>query len=268
MGRAWLLALGVGISAACIVDLDHHVACGDGFHDREVEECDPEDDESFADACDDADGPSAQPRCNPITCTLECSWCGDGIVDDGEECEPGDGSPGELASPRACAGAGIGTDHEVPPLASPYLETPYSSGQSVRCLADCTYDRTECGYCGDGQLQKSEAWLVSLPTQSPTLSYRPEWCDGEEIDRDELASFYDCGAGAVANVECSADCRDFTFRPMQPQCCVPQGKPCPADGDEARCCHELAHPEIEQHCTDDFATPGAMPTGTHGRTCL
>src|SRR5678815_3177061 len=102
MVRAWLLALCVGISAACVVGLDHHIACGDGFHDREVEECDAEDERSFAHACADAGHPLGLSGCDPSSCTLTCSFCGDGIPDEGEECDPGREATGSLASPRAC----------------------------------------------------------------------------------------------------------------------------------------------------------------------
>lgn len=262
MGRAWLLALCVGISAACVVELDHRVACGDGFHDPEVEECDPGDKDSWANACSGVDDADAQPSCNPLTCTLACSFCGDGTVDDDpmedsgdlrEECDPLDV---DHAVPRPCAG-----DDEHRPLRSPRQELkPYTSGMTTGCLADCTYDRSNCGFCGDGIAdgENAENAISDLQIVQHSL---PEQCDGEDFDPDAMVEeFPECvspdGYG-VANVACTEGC-NFD-KPGAPRCCLATGADCPADDDIARCCHEIAEPEAGEHCELPFLPPGQQP---------
>jgi len=293
---AFAVAISVGFVAgnACLLDLDHQLACGDGYADFEAgEECDPADPESFKNACADV-RPAGTGACDPEACTIiatveQCAYCGDGIidaiageecdgdnlsalcptsgdvtctpdtckvdysrcdkcgngvVDEGEECDPGD--TGGIAVPYLCED-----------LKSPYQDQPYSSGQTVACLDDCKYDRTECGYCGNGKLESGGA-LVSLPSQPMTMS-RPEKCDGENFDLDELAQEYPCGVGAIGNVECGDNCREFVRRDKGAECCLPKGADCPADDATQRCCHEWSDPLVDEHCSDPFAPPGEPP---------
>lgn len=250
MVRAWLLALCGGISAACVVELDHRVACGDGFHDREVEECDPEDEESWGNACSGVADPNAQPGCHPVTCTLECTFCGDGILDQTplangdprEECDPMDAD--QLAAPRLCAGAG-----EQPPLRSPRRDRkPYTSGTTVGCLADCTYDRSNCGYCGDGIADgEVENAISQLQIVKTTL---PEQCDGDDFDPAAMLEEHpECvspdGHG-IANVGCNESC-EFGTQGM-PKCCLTKGGRCPEPGTAAPCCIEIEDPLAPAFC--------------------
>ncbi len=267
MGGRWPLlfaiAAGLGLVGSCLVELDHRLACGDGYVDHEAgEECDPEDPEqAFESICPDDKG-----QCHPTRCTFddsECSICGNHRLDAGEECEPGN----ETAAPRPCAG-GIGEDgEELAPLRSPYVDTPYTAGQATECLADCTWARTECSYCGNGRVE-GEVYLA-LPTQAnPNVMSRAEWCDGEVADPDRRAAVIDCGSSAIGNVDCAADCRGFVLRAGEPKCCLPQGAECPADDDVARCCHEFTAPDVDEHCTDFFADPSRpAPEGSGGKTC-
>jgi hypothetical protein len=309
------LALGVAVGNACLLDLDHTIACGDGYVDFEAgEECDPADEDSFINACLGTIRPDGNAACDPVACEIindrvQCAYCGDGlidrdageecdgsnnagacptsgevsctsdtckidyslcdkcgngIVDPGEECDPGD--TGGIAVPRPCAGT-LGEDG-LEPLKSPYLDQPYSSGNAVGCLDDCTFDRTECGYCGNGELEKVGE-LVSLPTQPTMIMSRPEKCDGEEFDLDELAEEFPCTDMTVGNVECSSNCLDFVPR-EGPACCLPRGAACPDTDEPPRCCHEFSEPEAEQHCSDPFAPPpmrGEPPPEGGAKAC-
>jgi hypothetical protein len=294
------VAIGFVVGNACLLDLDHKLACGDGYFDPEAgEECDPADPESFKNACAEV-RPAGTGACDPDACTIidtveQCAYCGDGIIDAvaGEECEGddiggkcttsgqvgcvackfdftgcdkcGNGEPdeGEECDPGDLGG--IGLERNCDQLKSPYQDQPYSFGQTISCLDDCTYDRTECSYCGNGKLETNGA-LVSLPSQPSTMS-RPEKCDGENFDLDELSQQYPCGDEAVGNVECSDNCLDFVRRDMGPECCLPRGADCPADGDFPRCCHEFSAPDVEEHCSDPFAPPGEPTDPDGGKKC-
>ena len=184
------------------------------------------------------------------------------MVDPGEECDSGDDPGGGIAVPRPCAGTADGL---VEPLKSPYQDQPYSSGQALGCDENCKFDRTECGYCGNGKLEKDGA-LVSLPSQPTTMS-RPEKCDGVNLDLDKLAEEYPCPMDSIGNAECSDNCLGFDPRDVGPACCLPKGADCPLEGDPETCCHEWAQPEVEQHCSDPFQPPGEPPDPDGGSKC-
>ncbi len=297
------VSVGFAVGSACLLDLDHEVACGDGYIDPLAgEECEPGDEDSYINACVGTIRPRGDAACDPETCKIindriQCAYCGDNLLDDdaGEECD-GEIIPQECwaagevkCTPVTCkadysscdkcgngvkddgeecdpeAGGGIAVPTFCKDLKSPYTDQPYSSGSTVSCLDDCTFDRTECGYCNNGELE-SEGLLVSLPTQPMTMS-RPEKCDGPNFDLDELASEYPaCSDGAIANVDCATNCLGFVMRDG-PICCLPKGADCPEDTDTRRCCHEFSAPDVEEHCSDPFAPPGGEPPPTGGSKC-
>jgi hypothetical protein len=291
------VSIGFAVGSACLLDLDHEVACGDDHVDPAAgEECEPELLDTYINACVGTSRPAGKAACDPVTCEIindlvQCAKCGDSLldIDAGEECD-GEIIPQECwrggvvkCTPDTCkadyslcdkcgngfvdmdegeecdpeAGGGIAILTPCQDLKSPYVDQPYSSGSTISCLDDCTFDRTECGYCKNGELEK-EGLLVSLPSQPMTMS-RPEKCDGVNFDLDELASAYPaCGGDAVANVACANNCLGFVER-EGPECCLPKGAVCPADDAPERCCHEFSEPMVEEHCSDPFAPPGVTP---------
>jgi hypothetical protein len=274
---------------SCLLELDHEIACGDGYVDSVAgEECDPAKPSSYVDRCAGTSRPDGEASCDPVSCTIvndkaqcaacgdqavdnefgeecdganlngrrcpggeeglqcgseckfdysECEPCGNGVREEGEECDPS--AMGGLVIPRACAGAG-----ELPPLEP--LGKPYTSGDTVRCNDDCRYDRTQCGFCGDGTRDVME--YVDFGILAPT-----EWCDGDNFDEQRIIEEYGTCAddGARPNVGCAAGCRGFVDRTDVAQCCLRKGATCPAVGDTIRCCAEYDHPE-EEPCEEFF----------------
>lgn len=305
------VSVGVVVGNACLLDLDHQIACGDEYVDEAAgEQCDPGDESSYINKCVGTSRPAGDGACDPVSCTIindrlqcascgdnifdpdageecegttipvlcptsglvacteeckvdfsQCEKCGNGTVDPGEECDVGD-DPGGIAVPRPCAGTADGL---VKPLKSPYQDQPYSSGQALGCDENCQFDRTECGYCGNGKLE-NEGALVSLPSQPMTMS-RPEKCDGVNFDAVKLAQEYPCPMESIGNVECSNNCLDFEPRDIGPLCCLPKGADCPAETQMERCCHEWAQPTVTLHCSDPFAPPGEPPDPDGGSKC-
>jgi hypothetical protein len=313
------IATGAIVGSACLIDLDHRIACGDGYHDPIAgEECDPGDPDSFENACEGTNRPQGTAACDPKTCQiikdrLQCAYCGDGVLDDdfimvdgmtvrleecegnnipklcptsgpvgcsdcrldfskcdkcgngevetelGEECDPE--VIGGIAIPRPCAG-----DGEFQPLDTPYQDYPYTSGYTARCLSDCTFDRQDCGYCGNGVADGAREIAIS-PEQNVRMS-DPEECDGH--DPNDVAieqAFPQCdGDFVTANVGCSDECE---FMPRGgPTCCLETAAPCPDEDDPARCCHEYSSPDAEQHCSNPFLPPGSEePPEDGGAKC-
>jgi hypothetical protein len=253
------------------LDLDDSIACGDGWVDRAAgEECDPAVPESYEGKCSPVrqDAPVGQGACDPTTCELDvseeqCAVCGDGRIDThkGEQCDGilppdalcPDGSPNVICAPdctldfRGCPRCGNGVldaaFEECDPLASGDLVQPvdcetlsngyYTSGTAVHCLPDCTYDRTNCGFCGNGRLN------AEVPYE--------EVCDGDRIDPVVLEEYcrerctgtvlgsmvFDC------NFECADDC--LSLEDVEDEdlaCCVPPGEDCP-EASDYQCCWEL-----------------------------
>ncbi|MCA9661276.1 MAG: hypothetical protein KC486_23255 [Myxococcales bacterium] len=91
--RVALAGLTCGCLGACLVDLEHRVACGDGYADAVAgEECDPGDLNSYKNACQSRGFTAGLAHCNPETCKIEvsdeiCAYCGDGVISPGEQCD-------------------------------------------------------------------------------------------------------------------------------------------------------------------------------------
>jgi hypothetical protein len=282
-------ALVAALAASCLLELDHEIACGDGYVDRlGGEECDPAVQSSYVDRCAGTSRPDGQAACDPVLCTVindkaqcatcgdgtvdaefgeqcdgpnlngrtclgggdglqcaadcqfdysQCDPCGNGLLDEDEECDPN--QMGDLVIPRQCAGS-----DEVDPLEP--VDKPYASGETVRCKDECRYDRTQCGFCGDGTRDKGI--YVDFEVLGP-----PEWCDGDNYDDDLIVEqFGRCEDETTRkNVGCGVDCRSFVDRTDIAQCCRRKSEACPAVGDATRCCYEYDHPD-EEPCQELF----------------
>jgi hypothetical protein len=264
------------------------MACGDGYVDRAAgEECDPHDpSREFESACASIGRPDGKAACDPDDCTIikteaQCAVCGDGELDEGEACEPSlgtdescvDGSDKVTCTPDCkldygrCPPCGNGTVD--PPLeeCDPYAaagdltepvycsdldsgyQKPFTYGVTLHCLADCTYDRANCSFCGDGEVDEA---LTPRDEDSPVIL--AEKCDGDEADPLELEPYcrerctgtvlgslvFDC------NFECAENCLSFVDVPEdQLDCCIPPAETCPPAGSDYKCCWELVPENAE-----------------------
>lgn len=118
-----------------MVELDHVIACGDGYVDEVAGEvCDPTVPSSYVHACKDTSRPLGTARCDPDTCEIidtseQCAFCGDGILDAaaGEECDG-------LVIPAQCPGEGH-------PTCDPLT---------------CRISLDTCAPCGNGEIDPGE----------------------------------------------------------------------------------------------------------------
>lgn len=234
-------------SCTIIDDLQQCGVCGDSFVD-----------EALGEACDGSNlaGQTCPSRAGVLRCdarcqldTSQCRSCGNGILDEGEECEPS--SFGEFGIPRACAG---NPAEGVEPLASPFPNLPYASGVATLCTSSCTYSRIGCSYCGNGVLDE----MTLLDTVYMTFD---EWCDGDQFDADELQSqegvtCSTLGSGLRPNVGCGDDCRSFVDREGG-ACCRVKGERCPLPNEAFDCCYAYDHPEDPSSCETISTTQGA-----------
>ncbi len=227
--------------------------CGDSIVDAsQGEQCDS--DNLNGQACPGGNGAL---QCSE-TCQFdftECDACGNGVVDDGEECDYNSGNGG-FVTPRECAGSNLGTVNEIPPLASPIPGKPYTSGQTSLCRTDCRFERVGCGFCGDGV--RDDAIAVQNG-----VTVAAEWCDGDSFDDNRLLEVLgplcDDPITSRPNVVCGDDCRSFDE--LAGGCCLRRNASCPDSGipggggpedDELRCCHEFAFPD-EADCYNNIS---------------
>ena len=224
--------------------------CGDGRVDlARGEECDG--DNLGGNACPGGNGAL---QCSE-TCLLdysECEACGNGELDEGEECDYADqDSINAFADPRQCAGS---VDDAVEPLSSPFK--PFVSGSTTLCRTDCRWDRSGCGFCGDGVRDDP------LPLQE-AVSSPAEWCDGEQFDDARLGEVFgnlcDDPLNERPAVACGNDCRSFVE--IDNGCCLKHNTACPESGlgDEPQglpCCWAVAHPG-DDPCYTSFEADGS-----------
>ena len=214
-----LAAAGLLLSSGCLLELDKTVSCGDGYIHRPAgEECEPSIESSFHNACRE------ELRINQDgSCTEECKIdlsacfpdCGNGRLDGNEECDPGSSEPetGGLTGDEPQIGAELSCTQFDPPGGG----DPYAGGILEVCQAGCTWDRSPCHHCGDGQVQESEI------------------CDGDLVDHARIDQL--CLSRCVPlhqeprpeRVRCSARCSDscdgYVVDDADPECCIPSGQP-------------------------------------------
>jgi len=230
-----------------INDISQCSVCGDGTVDIDRgEECDR--DNLNGKVCP---GDNGALQCSDL-CTFdysECDACGNGEIDEGEEC---DADVGGLAAERLCGGS---IDEEVPPL--PSSTKPYSSGTTSVCREDCRWDRSGCGFCGDGVQDDAIPLLHGGSTT-------PEWCDGDRFDPDRLDSEFGPLCEDPANerpaVACGDDCQSFVE--IDNGCCLKRNAACPESGigepiEGKQCCWGLTHPG-EDPCYSSFEADGSI----------
>ena len=132
LGLAGLAGLALACASACLLDLEHEVACGDGHTDvLSGEECDPGDPASFEDACTAKGFTAGLARCDPATCQIvadaeSCAVCGDAVISPGEQCD------GDSLGNQRCP----------------------SGENRVTCDLDmCRLSFDACPSCGNGELE-------------------------------------------------------------------------------------------------------------------
>ncbi|MGH1343289.1 MAG: hypothetical protein ACRBN8_17145 [Nannocystales bacterium] len=214
-----LVAAGLLLTSGCLLELDQTIACGDGYVDRAVgEECDPAVRSSFRDACRTELSINRDGTCSE-SCEIDLSACfprcGNGTLDEGEECDPGRQDPGSNSSGQPEDDDQLGAEvscmgHEPPGT------LPYAGGVLGSCQDDCTLDRSACHRCGDGQHQQEEV------------------CDGDFVDPDWIRHL--CLSKCVpsgqepqpervnCNAGCSSTCDEYVVADP-PECCIPMGEP-------------------------------------------
>ncbi|MDC0718300.1 hypothetical protein [Nannocystis bainbridge] len=274
---ALLVAAAVAAGVGCVVPLDPVRDCGDGFIDKLAgEDCEPSLVAGMLGFCgaDEVPGPGA---CDRETCTFDrdaCTRCGNGLLDPGEACDPRDMSQPACplaglarcrsdctidvsSCPRTCGDGVVDLDLEEcdwgrpddltdkgAPLSVECVDLPaptyraYGDGTSTQCTADCTWDRSDCTYCGNARLESLaviDKYDLHLD-DAGRHDFAPEVCDaGVAPDLQALSAFCQdrCDAGGLmiaCTYACSATCESF----LEPEdggpdngCCTPRGASCP-----------------------------------------
>ncbi len=217
-------AAGLLLTSGCLLELDSDIACGDGYIDQAAgEECEPDVERSFRDACRTELGINKPGACSTLSCTVDLSACfpacGNGVLDGNEECDPGTPLPPSSDSEEPSDDEPddqIGTQLSCTLVAPNDGGGPYAGGILGDCNDDCTWDRTPCHRCGDGELQAGEV------------------CDGDrgsfdDVDQTCLSACVDPNQDPrPARVVCSARCSDaceYVVDAADKGCCIPTGLP-------------------------------------------
>jgi len=208
------LALTALLALPGCLELDAEIACGDGYVEPDVEECDPGVPESFEDACQMIN-PSRQGTCTVPACTIDyraCEvTCGNGMLDPAEECDPGEGD----SNPGPSFGGAGPLCADLSPADG---GSPYASGRVLRCDADCRWDRTPCSRCGDDRIQ---AGAEICDGDKDDIDAADAFCLGAcvDVDQDDRPEAVRC------NARCGDDCLGYVAAAGELGCCIPTGDP-------------------------------------------
>lgn len=207
MGRLASALLLLLLVPACL-DLEQDIACGDGHLEPAFEECDPGVPSSYENLCDT---PSREATCVVPSCEIDRRTCdppcGNGLLDEGEECDPN----GTSFTLDALEGGGQLC------TSTPVLDggRPYEGGIITGCNDDCRWDRTPCHRCGNDEIDDGEVCEAT----------------DDNITAFDDACFNACIKTSFAvrpeRVWCNAVCDECQgYAPMaDPECCIPSGLP-------------------------------------------
>ena len=185
-----------------------------------------------AEQCDDG---AANSDSQPGACRTSCkrAWCGDGVLDTGEDCDGIDLSGNTCSSEgfaigtlscsatckldtSACSSCGNGTLEgaekcDGQEMGDATCATAASKQHGVlTCNADCDFDTTLCHTCGDGTVESAaseECEPSDLGGQTCKTLQQPKYAYGElactsetcKLDDDDCRAF--CGNGVIEGDE-------------------------------------------------------------------